>query len=954
MVSISLCRRLAAGALLALLSWLSPALAHAAGHERLSLDRGWLFHLGDVSMQPAAGHGDSYNMVKAGNAQGAAGTAFDDSDWRHLDLPHDWAVEGPFDARENIAQGYRPRGIAWYRRYLRIDPAERGRHFELQFDGIATHAQIWVNGNLVRHSWSGYSASIIDITPFVRYGEALNTVAVRVDADALEGWWYEGAGIYRHSWLVKRDAFHIETDGLHATPRLLQGDRWQLPLDVSLANSGTQPASAQLEVSVYDPQGRRVARRSQAVTLGPLGTGLVKLPVDITAPQRWTLAAPQLYRVEAALRQGDRVLDSLSLHTGFRTLRFDADRGFFLNGQATKLQGVCIHQDHAGVGVAVPDAIWAYRLRRLKELGVNAIRFSHNATAPEVLDLADRMGFLVMAENRQFNPAPETLAQLEWMVRRDRHHPAVVLWSIFNEEPVQGSEVGYEMARRMAAAVKRLDDTRPVTAAMNGGFFSALNVSHAVDVVGFNYEIKQYDRFHAARPGVPITSSEDTSAFMTRGEFSTVTTPADGPQFSASYDDDFAPWGNSHRDAWQAIATRPFVAGGFVWTGFDYRGEPTPHKWPATGSSFGIMDLNGFAKTAYYLHQVQWIRDRPLVHIAPHWNWPGREGQPVRVMLMANTQRVRLSLNGRLVGEQAVDPLRMNFLEVPYEAGRLEAEGLTDGRVVASAVVETTGPAVALQLLPDRAELLGDGRDALPVTVQAVDAQGRVVPLDASLVRLAVAGAGRSLGHGNGDPNSHEDEKGPTRRLFHGLAQLIVQSSPLAGEVTVQATADGLAPVTLRLPVRAAPAVAEVAPEAAPPTYLQDWRIAPHSLTRPDPLQVLADNDMNTWGWGSPPLVEVPPAALPAPAGATVWRLYRSQVTPRKNLADGSASLRFAGIQGRAEVWVDGVLLARKIDFEPGTLEMRLPAGSGERRVTVLVESEPGQPAGLAGLVRLE
>jgi beta-galactosidase len=258
--------------------------------------------------------------------------------------------------------------------------------------------------------------------------------------------------------------------------------------------------------------------------------------------------------------------------------------------------------------VALLDSIWEYRLRRLKELGVNAIRFSHNAPAAEVLDMADRMGFLVMDENRNFNPSPEYMGQLEWMVRRDRHHPSVILWSVFNEEPSQASEVGYEMVRRMAAAVKALDDTRPVTAAMNGGFFTKLNVSHAVDVLGTNYQVRDYDRVHQGRPRLPFTSSEDTSAFMTRGEFAT----DKDHNVIASYDDDFAKWGNSHRDAWQAIDSRPYLAGGFVWTGFDYRGEPTPHTWPSVSSFFGIMDLNGFPKTAYYMHQVQWIRDRPL------------------------------------------------------------------------------------------------------------------------------------------------------------------------------------------------------------------------------------------------------------------------------------------------------------------------------------------------------
>jgi beta-galactosidase len=419
-----------------------------------------------------------------------------------------------------------------------------------------------------------------------------------------------------------------------------------------------------------------------------------------------------------------------------------------------------------------------------------------------------------MDENRNFNPSPDYMKQLEWMVKRDRHHPGVILWSVFNEEPVQSTEVGYEMARRMAATVKTLDDTRPVTAAMNGGFLTELNVSHAVDVVGANYHVPDYDVFHKAYPNKPFTSSEDTSAFQTRDEFHT----DKEHNLVASYDDDFAEWGNSHRDAWQAIDTRPFVAGGFVWTGFDYRGEPTPNKWPSVSSFFGIMDLNGFPKTAYYLHQVQWIKDRPLIHVAPHWNWEGQEGKDIRVMVMANTERVQLLLNGRVIGEQKADPYRMNYFNVPYAAGKLEAVGYNGGKEVVRNSVETSGKAVALQLVPDRAQLAGDGRDAMPVTVRAVDAQGRVVPLDSSEVRFEVSGGGRSIGHGNGDPNSHEDEKGPTRKLFHGLAQLIVQSNfDSADAMTITASAAGLQAARVVLPVRAVVPLPYVPVTAAPP-----------------------------------------------------------------------------------------------------------------------------------------
>ena len=374
--------------------------AHAQSRERLSLDQGWLFHLGDVEVAPIRGHGESYNSAKAGSAPGAAAADFDDSRWRVLDLPHDWAVEGGFDRNENISQGYRARGVGWYRRYFQLPAADHGKHLELQFDAVATHSTVWVNGIVVNRNWSGYNGRNIDITPYVRYGDNVNTIAVRVDANPMEGWWYEGAGIYRHTWLVKRDALHIATDGVHADPVALAPGKWRIPVEVTIDSSDHVARAAELEVSLLDAAGAEVAHGHVPVRADPLQSTTARIDIAVDAPALWSVDHPRVYRVRALLREraGAPEFDRAEVQTGFRTLRFDADAGFFLNGQHVKLQGVCIHQDHAGVGVAVPDSIWAFRLRRLKEMGVNAIRFAHNALAAEVLDMAYRLGFLVMVE----------------------------------------------------------------------------------------------------------------------------------------------------------------------------------------------------------------------------------------------------------------------------------------------------------------------------------------------------------------------------------------------------------------------------------------------------------------------------------------------------------------------------------------------------------------------------
>ncbi|WP_242096291.1 beta-galactosidase GalA [Sphingomonas sp. CROZ-RG-20F-R02-07] len=767
--------------------------------SRVLLDHGWRFHAGDIVPPPPATHDATYNSVKAGAAQGAAAIGYDDRGWEAVTLPHDWASFQPVVETANVSQGYRPRGIGWYRRTLRLDPADRGRKLEIQFGAIATHATIWVNGSVVAHNWSGYNGIYVDLTPFARFGDEPNVIAVRVDANAMEGWWYEGAGLYRHAWLARRPAVSIATDGVHADPRRGDDGQWRVPVTVTLENIADAVAMPSVAATLVASDGRVVATGSATASVASLDRAEARLTLAAGTPGLWSVDRPTLYTL--IVRVGDgATLDERRLAIGFRTIRFDADRGLFVNDMPVKLKGVCLHQDHAGVGVAVPDALLAWRLQRLKDMGCNAIRCSHNAPAAELLDLADRMGFLVMDENRHFDPAPDYLAQLEWMVRRDRNHPSVILWSVFNEEPMQGTPAGVAMVRRMAAAVRRLDDGRPVTAAQNGMFYAPANVSQVVGVTGFNYYQNEYDKFHALRPAQPVTSSEDTSAFMTRGAFAN--DPA--AHVISSYDTEAASWGATHRASWQAIAARPFVAGGFVWTGFDYHGEPTPYAWPTVSSFFGILDLCGFPKTAYDIRRAQWIDDTPVVAIAPHWTWPGREGQPIALLVTGNADRVVVRLNGRTVADAPLDRVMGAPCTVRYAPGRIEAIAYRGGRAVARAVHETAGAPVALRLTPARRVMAGDGEDVQPVTVDAVDAHGRHVPRANLPARFAITG-GAIIGVGNGDPNCHEPEKGDARSLFNGLAQVIVAADAGRGVLTLAATVPGLRPATLTVERRARP-----------------------------------------------------------------------------------------------------------------------------------------------------
>jgi beta-galactosidase len=788
----------------------NPVQVPAPVRERLSLDRGWLFHEGDIPFPLITGHQASYNNAKAGSSSGAASPEYDDSSWKHVNLPHDWAVEQPFDQNANISQGYRQRGIGWYRRHFQLDPADHGKHLEIQLDGIATHSTIWINGVQSARNWSGYNSIYIDITPIAKFGSELNIISVRVDANAMEGWWYEGAGIYRHTWLVQRSPMHIVTDGVFANPVKNADASWTVPIETTLYSAELKASTVEVESTLIDPDGKAVTSGHTEATVQPLEESIAKFSLTVNSPRLWSIDQPTLYTVRTVVKRDSVVLDEVTIHNGFRTIRFDPDKGFFLNDQPMKLLGTANHQDHAGVGVAVPDSLWDFRIRRLKEMGANAYRCAHNAPAAEFLDAADRLGMLVMDENRNFGSTPEHTRQLDWLVRRDRNHPSVIMWSVFNEEPSQGTEMGYELVRRMSASVKQLDTTRPVTAAQSGDVLNPINASQGADVAGFNYVYRDFDNFHKANPAKPIFSSEDTSTVMTRDQYIT----DKKAMLLDSYDDQVEPWGLSHRDAWKEVDQRQFVFGTMVWTGFDYRGEPQPLSWPAAGSSFGIMDLCGFPKAAYWIHQVQWIRSRPILHVIPHWNWAGSEGKPIKVMVATNAERVALFLNGKPAGEKPVDKYEMVTFDVPYQAGTLEARASNGGKEVARFAVETTGAPAAIRLIPDRASMAGDGNDAQPITVQVVDAKGRVVPTADLPVTFSVSGPANIIGLNNGDPTNHEPEKGNQHSTYRGLAQVIVQSeSGGLGTFTLRATSPDLADGGVSINVVGAatlPAVAEL------------------------------------------------------------------------------------------------------------------------------------------------
>lgn len=899
------------------------------------LNDGWRFHEGDIPVPSPRGNDETYSATKAGHAQGAAALDYDDTAWAQVRVPHDWAIAHPIEPDQNNAFAYRRRGIGWYRRTLRLPAQWHGRFLELQLGGIATLATVWVNGVEVAHSHSGYVQLNIDITPYVSFGAEPNTIAIRVDGDAMEGWWYEGAGLYRDCWLAVRDPLHIATDGIWADPRQNTDGSWHVPVVATLESSAETPGTAMLEAVLHGPDGRIVAQQRQSATVTPLGQSEARLTLPIAAPQMWHPDSPTLYTLETRLLDGSgRLLDSRHTPIGFRTIRFDPQTGFHINGQPLKIKGVCIHQDHVGVGVAMPEALWEWKVRRLKEIGCNAIRSTHHAPSPALLDACDRQGMLVMDENRHFNPSPDYLAQLQWMVRRDRNRPSVIMWSVLNEEPMQGTEQGYEMVRRLAAAVKALDDSRPVTAAMNDGLFTARNGADAVDLVGFNYKANWYDRYHALLPDRPLTSTEDTSAVMTRGEWRTDTER----NVLGSYDTEAPEWGLTHHDSWQMIGSRPFIAATFVWTGFDYHGEPTPLPWPAASSSFGILDICGFGKMAYHLRRAQW-RAEPVLALAPHWDWAGQEGKPIRVMALTNVERVELRLNGVTVGMQDLKPYSIPEWQVPYAPGKLEAIGLIGGKEVLRAAVETTSAPTRLRLTADRPLMLGTGRDVQPVSVDLLDAMGRHIPTATDRVTFTIEG-GEIIGVGNGDPNDHDSELAESRKLFAGLAQVLIRAPAGKGDMVLTAQAPGLPLARLSIRVLEADTGPQIVAYPAAQA-LDEWHRAPFTPTAPDASHAYPAREWKR-------LSSTRTGRLEDAQSTNSFTLIQSHYTPRGPVAVRGGQVVFSGVTGRAQLWIDGKLAARKDSEADGTLQADIPSGDQTHILTLALEAPAGKRVGLS------
>jgi beta-galactosidase len=780
------------------------------GH--LNFDEGWKFHPGHAT-DP---HRDfNYTIANILSKTGDVGNTcirmdFDDRAWTTVQLPHDWAVSLPFSqvANEDVdAHGYHAVGalfpensIGWYRKTFSVDRADSGKRFVLQFDGIFRDSKVWINNCYLGGRFSGYGGASYDITDFVRFNGS-NTVVVRVDASQYEGWFYEGAGIYRHTWLNTYNNLHIAAQGGVFVHTATTADQAAVTIETTVINQEIHRADATVSAYITDRSGQKLVQGGeQPLSLPVNKDGTVSQTLQVTHPQLWSLDDPYLYRAVVLVHAGGRTVDSMTVRFGIRTITIDKDKGLFLNGQPVKVQGVCCHQDHAGVGSALPDYLQYYRIQLLKEMGVNGYRTSHNPPTPELLDACDSLGMLVLDETRLLNSGEEYGAEFERLILRDRNHPSVFMWSIGNEEwVIQQSNTGKRIAQHQILRQQELDPYRTCTYAANvGNYYTGVN--EVIPVRGFNYNLFGLDAYRAAHPDQPIIGTEVASTVSTRGIYKKDTVNAYVPD----YDSVAPPWASTAEYWWRIAATREWFMGGFAWTGFDYRGEPTPFSWPDINSHFGIMDMCGFPKTVYYYYQSWWT-GKDVLHIAPHWNWKGREGQPIPVWVNTNADNVELFLNGKSLGKK--DMPRNGHLEwiVNYSPGKLEAVAYKKGRRL-TAMVETTGQPEKIVIHSSKPTLLAEGHDAIVVNISVVDHQGREVPDAAALLHFSAAGGAKIIGVGNGDPSSHEPDQYPDgdwqRRLFNGKCQVILQSvtGHAAGESLFTVTGEGLQAALLTIP----------------------------------------------------------------------------------------------------------------------------------------------------------
>lgn len=755
------------------------------------------------------------------------GIYVNDAAWRTLDLPHDWSIEGKFskDNPAGVSGGALPGGVGWYRKTFTLPATDKGKDIFIDFDGVYRNSEVWINGHYLGFRPNGFISFRYDLTPYVKLGNDKNVIVVKVDnSKQPNSRWYSGSGIYRNVWLVTTNKTHIDHWGTFVTTPVINDNAATVTIQTKVAGvEANSPVT--LKTIVYNAAGKAVASGAQTLK-GDDSTGAQTL--QVAQPHLWSTDDPYLYKVVSQIQKGGKTIDEYTTPLGIRYFTFDPYKGFFLNGKSLKINGVCNHHDLGALGAAINTRAIERQLEILKAMGVNAIRTSHNPPAPELLELADKMGVIIMDEafdmwKRQKTKYDYHLYWDEWhrkdledQVLRDRNHPSVMIWSIGNEIPEQWSpkdSAGAKIARELAAIVHSLDTTRPITAACNKpNTDNSIIESGALDLIGYNYHQQIYPTFHDSFPGQKFIATETVSALETRGHYDM---PSDSirrwprrwdipqnngnPDLTVSaYDNVSTPWGSTHEETWKVIKKYDFLSGQFIWTGFDYLGEPTPYTWPARSSYFGIVDLAGFPKDIYYMYQSEWT-DKPVLHILPHWNWT--PGQTIDVWAYYNNaDEVELFLNGKSLGvkRKQGDDLHVMW-RTTFTPGTIKAVSRKNGKVVLTKEIHTAGKPTKLKLVADRKVIKADGTDLSFVTVRILDAHGNFVPYADNMIHFKTTGTGFVNATDNGNETSLEPFKSNQHSAYNGLALAIIQSNGKSGPITVTATADGLQTNTITI-----------------------------------------------------------------------------------------------------------------------------------------------------------
>jgi beta-galactosidase len=778
------------------------------GRSVADFDKGWHFHLGDIT------DGEQ--------------TSLNDAGWRMLNLPHDWSIEGKF-AKENPATpegGALPGGIGWYRKTFTVPAASKGKLIYIDFDGVYQKSDVWVNGHHLGFRPNGYISFRYELTPYLNFG-GKNTIAVKVDNSVQpNSRWYSGSGIYRNVWLVTTDKVAIDHWGTYVTTPEVSAQKAKIYFVARVCNHTGKPQVFTVSTSILNEKGGVVATQVSHLNLKYPDTE-VRDVLEVNKPELWSVQRPYLYRIVTKIT-GTGIADSYTTPLGIRYFNFDPDKGFTLNGKAMKILGVCDHHDLGSLGSAVNTRALERQLQILKEMGCNGIRTSHNPPAPELLDLCDKMGFIVMDE--AFDCWERGKAKydyhlffkqwhkkdLEDQILRDRNHPSVMIWSIGNEIPQQGDTSALRLAPELAAIVHSLDKTRPITTANDHPDTSNKIIkSGAIDLIGYNYHEFDYATFHDRYPGKKFIATETTSGLETRGHYDM---PSDSirrwpftrdrkrPKMNAdftvsAYDNVSPPWGSTHEETWKVMKKYNFLSGMFIWTGFDYMGEPTPYSWPARSSYFGIIDLAGFPKDVYYMYQSEWT-NKTVLHILPHWNWEA--GKMIDVWAYYNhADEVELYLNGKSLGIQKKNGDDLHVMwRVKYEPGTLKAVSRKNGKVVLTREIHTAGKPAKIELIADRKNIKADGKDLSFITIKILDKDGNVVPDADNLVNFKVNGQAFIASVDNGDPVNHDPFKADYRKAFNGLALAIVQAKEKGGNVMFTASSAGLKGASVSLTVK--------------------------------------------------------------------------------------------------------------------------------------------------------